>query len=698
MCTSFAQSRDSRAVSRDKCAFTGGDVRQCAVKCAHFSREAFSFKNSSCHQKSLWTHFLATILRGLSRVILRHLDQSRVISTDFIYTRARISGGVDEDVTLSDQARSLGIVSALKKKYTRLMIKRLFILLCGGVLAFASPLAATTSADDHLQIRSVIVDNKPLSWKPGEALNLGAFPRNILFNSGLTGGPSHGRMERLRTKLEGLDREWREGGGEMFVTIRFYNAAGDLVAQKTFSARGDSSGWNGSVEGSPFTHRRETFSAPPGASRLWVIISSAGGPTTVGTYVVDNLIVSRLSPSNSQAEVLLRSPSPQAFARLSALNQAPEGWIRDGTRPSMAKVLPIGPRGVRALAVVDDDPMSHAEWHNSGELAPRVAPNDNLLVEWNEMHSIGNSGYRSDYYESLPPGAYTFRVAEYSVSGTPTGVEASLSLRVPLPYWQSAWFWAALALLTVASSALSVRYLAAHKMRRAMARLEQQRALERERLRIARDIHDDLGARVTEISLMSAMARNNQSFSEQARDEFHRITLQSRELVSALYETVWAVNPENDNLEAVGNYLRQRINSQCTQGKLRCRLHISPLPSNVEISSRVRHNISMAAREAMHNVIKHAEASQVTVRISFVDMVLVISLQDDGCGFDPVNGHLGNGLVNMKQRLEDIGGLCSIESSRGSGATITFRLNLSGSPEPLLRAQAAKPAAETVNA
>jgi len=228
--------------------------------------------------------------------------------------------------------------------------------------------------------------------------------------------------------------------------------------------------------------------------------------------------------------------------------------------------------------------------------------------------------------------------------------------------------------LTAATSALSVRYLAWHRMRRAMFQLEQQRALERERLRIARDIHDDLGARVTEISLLSGMAENNLGFSEQARGEFSGISLKSRDLVAALYETVWAVNPENDNLEAVGNYLRQRITSQCTQAQLRCRLHISQLPRNIEISSRIRHNISMAAREAMHNVIKHARASQVTVHISFSEMLLTVSIQDDGCGFDITTIPTGNGLVNMKQRLEDIGGSCLIENAPTTGTTVQFRL------------------------
>jgi signal transduction histidine kinase len=501
---------------------------------------------------------------------------------------------------------------------------------------------------------------------------------------------------RLRTKLEGIDKDWQERGGEMFVTIRFYNGSGDLVAQKAFEAHGESAGWNGTLQSSTFIHRRETLSVPPDASRLWVVLSSAGGPSTVGIYIVDDVIVSKLSTTNGSPTVLLRSPSPEELARLNSPNQAPDGWVRDGTRPSMAKIVEIdqNPK-TKVLAVVDDDPMSHAEWHNTREIGAAVAPNDNLLVEWNEMYSIGASDSQSAAYESLPPGAYNFRVAEVSVLGKPTGLETTLAVRVPVPYWQAQWFWAVLAALTGVASALSVRSLSRHRMRRVMAHLEQQRVLERERLRISQDIHDDLGARVTEISLLSGMAEKNAGFSQQARTEFCHISLKSRDLVTALYETVWAVNPENDNLEAVGNYLRQTINNQCTQAQLRCRLHISELPRHIEISSRIRHNISMAAREATHNVIKYAKASQVTVYISFAERLLSVSIQDDGCGFDVKGNPTGNGLVNMKRRLEDIGGSCLIESAPQTGTTVRFCLPVRPSPKESRRSrsQSENPAA-----
>jgi len=213
-------------------------------------------------------------------------------------------------------------------------------------------------------------------------------------------------------------------------------------------------------------------------------------------------------------------------------------------------------------------------------------------------------------------------------------------------------------------------------MQREMVGLKNQRLLEQERLRIAQDIHDDLGARVTQISLLSAMAQGDQAFPERARASFDNISQMSRELVSALYETVWAVNPENDNLDALGNYLCQMANQLCSQAGLRCRLDVVDLPRKIQVSSQMRHNITMAVKEALHNVIKHANAKAVTLHASLVNGGLSISVKDDGRGFQMANVAAGSGLNNMKRRLSDIGGACSIASEPGAGTTVTMSLEL----------------------
>ncbi len=527
-----------------------------------------------------------------------------------------------------------------------------------------------------LVITSVRVNDKSLPIHGNQELRTGADPGTVTFNFGPVTN-SDWMPNRLRYRLEGWENNWHEGNGEMNLTVRFYNKTGDQVNQKVFNVTGDSAGWNGSLKNSSLTHRRETVTVPLGASRLMVVISSAGPPATEGVYVVANLTVSEVESNKFPASVLVESPLDQQRDN-SPVEQIPSGWVRDGTHPSMARIINIGHDPVaRAFAILDDDPISHAEWRNSLGVAPQITPGSKLVLEWNEMYSMGLSDVRTAGYQKLTPGNYNFEVQEIDVFGAQTGIETSLKLFVPPPFWRTVWFWGVVSATFIVAVIGLVRYMTWHKVRRELVVLKSQQALERERLRIAQDIHDDLGARVTQISLLSAMAQDNYEFSEKARLEFAQVSQMSRDLVAALYETVWAVNPENDNLDAMGNYICQMVTMLCERSQLRCRFYVSDLPKNPQVSSQSRHNLSMVVKEAVHNVIKHARASEVVIRIGFTGELLHISVSDDGCGFQIAEQASGHGLINMKRRLEDIGGTCSIESEAGKGTTIHLRLTVS---------------------
>ncbi len=550
--------------------------------------------------------------------------------------------------------------------------------LLSALWVHASPGAvppAAKPAQARLQIQSVTAGGRPARWRPGGDLRLGARPGAVTFNFGPASNSNWAPI-RLRYKLEGYDEAWREGQASMCLTVRFSDEHGDQISQRTFEVTGESAGWNGTLTNSTLSHRRETLVAPALSSHVWVAISSGcGPPATVGVYLVDDLVVSRLSSNTGVPEVLLHpvlgadsAPSP------------PPDWVRDGIRPSMAKIVEYGREPeLRALAIVDDDPASHAEWHNVRETAPRVAPNDRLLIEWNELFSLGLGDTRSASYAALPAGDFRFRVQALTALGVPTGEEDTLRIHVPVPLWNLPLFWLSVATTILAVWVLITRYLTWYKMRREVAQLREQRALEQERLRIAQDIHDDLGARATQIALLSAMAQGNPSLAENARLEFNHISRMTRELISALYETVWAVNPENDNLDALGNYLCQMVNELCTQARLRCRLGVMDLPRTIQISSQTRHNVTMAVKEAVHNIIKHAHAQEVTLLVELQQERLSISVQDDGCGFDPSTQASGSGLTNMQRRLAEVGGTCRILSEAGRGSRVEMELRLRAS-------------------
>lgn len=525
----------------------------------------------------------------------------------------------------------------------------------------ALPAVRLNLSTNLLQVQSVLVGGQPRQWRPGRVLRLGSSPESVTFGFGPTGA-SRWLPTRLRYKLEGYDVSWQEGHASMCLTVRFTDDHGDQVGQSTFEAVGESAVWNGSFTNSALSHRRETLVAPPAASSVWVTISSGcGPPATVGIYLVQDLVMSRITSSNGPPQILLRpSFSPDVD------NSPPRDWVRDGIRPSMAKIVDCGedPK-VQAFAIVDDDPVSHAEWHNLRQTAPRIAPGDKLVLEWNELFSIGVGDTRSAFYSRLPAGNFRFRVQELTALGVPTGVEDSLGVHVAMPLWTTPLFWPAVLVAFAAVAVGASRYAAWYRMRREVAHLRQQRALERERLRIAQDIHDDLGARVTQIALLSGIAQDDPALPERARAEFNQVSRLTRDLISALYETVWAVDPENDNLDALGNYLCQVLNDLCNQARLRCRLELTDLPTNIQVSSQTRHNIIMAVKETVHNSIKHAQAAEVILAVAYKGSVLTISVQDDGCGFTPAAQNAGNGLHNMKQRLASIGGACRIVSEPG---------------------------------
>jgi len=526
-------------------------------------------------------------------------------------------------------------------------------------------------ATNSLGITSVSVAGRPVPLQGYDEVNLGAYPENIIFSFKLNAYPEPAHV-RLRFQLQGFENDWHEGGPQMFLAVRFYNDSGDQVDQDSFTVQHESAGWNGSLSNSSLTHRRETLTVPPLATRMMIVISSAGPPATEGVYVVANLMVSK-STGKSSAVELLRSPFNEQPDE-SGMNQAPNGWMRDGNHASMAKIVSVGhDSATKAFAILDDDVASHAEWRNTWAFAPKVTPGDNLVIEWNEMYSMGVGDLRIAAYSQLMPGTYKLDVQAVNIFGTPTGTDAFLKIIVPQPFWKMPWFWGIIAFGFTLMMLGVGRYMVWHKMRREMLGLKHQQELERERLRIAHDIHDDLGARVTKISLLSAMSQKNPALPESARDDFIQISKMSRELVSALYETVWTVNPANDNLEALGNYLCQMVNQLCGGMQLRCRFHMQDLPREIEVSSQTRHNISLAVKEAVHNVIKHADASEVSVYMTLIENVLTVSVQDNGRGFRPSDKLAGNGLTNMKQRLEDIGGSYLIESELGKGTSVYMR-------------------------
>jgi len=209
---------------------------------------------------------------------------------------------------------------------------------------------------------------------------------------------------------------------------------------------------------------------------------------------------------------------------------------------------------------------------------------------------------------------------------------------------------------------------------------ERQRELEGERARIARDLHDDLGASLTQIRFLSAVESRDSSLPEMSRGRLSQISEKSRELVTSLDEIVWAVNPANDSLTSLATYLCQSAEEFFRTTPIRCRLDVDDLLPSVSLSSEVRHNIYLAVREALNNAAKHSRAAEIWIRIQSRAEGLRIVVEDNGMGFDPVAVARGEGSANMEARLAAIGGQFQCETGAGRGTRCYFELPL-GMPQ-----------------
>jgi signal transduction histidine kinase len=201
-----------------------------------------------------------------------------------------------------------------------------------------------------------------------------------------------------------------------------------------------------------------------------------------------------------------------------------------------------------------------------------------------------------------------------------------------------------------------------------MEHLERQQAVERERARIAKDIHDDLGASLTLIAVLGDLAQK-----EKAVERIEKMSSTARQAVKSLDEIVWAVNPRNDTLAHLIDYTGQFTTDYLRDAGIRCLLDVPEQTPAREVPANVRHNVFLAVKEALQNIVKHAHATEVWLRVSAIPGGLRIVIEDNGCGFaGPSPDTWADGLGNMRQRLTEIGGECRVQSRAGAGTTITI--------------------------
>lgn len=470
---------------------------------------------------------------------------------------------------------------------------------------------------------------------------------------------------RLLYKLEPEDADWRDIDRQMRLSVICFGPGPDYkhTGMFEFFMFGKSVGWRGTLPASSPSRGAGTFTVPAGTRSIGVALWSGGPFSTIGVLALDGLTVRKLGSRPGVGAVVGEFPCDETMTV----------WERFGSDTDSAVIGELG--GRTTLAFNDDDVTSFSGWRLRPEANLPVSPGDALEISWNETFSIGGSGPHAIRYRGLKPGSYRFRLAAATTEGVPTGVEAATELLLPEPVLTHPLFLAVSA-FAVAGIALGVwRYVAWNRLQLRLARLEKANAISTERTRIAQDLHDELGGSLTQIALASELTKDRLADADAARSQLDTIFATARHLARQLDSVVWALSPAHDTMESLATFIAKESQAYLRPAGIGCRLHMpDELPAH-QLSALKRRSIVLVIKEALHNIVQHAHATEVRLRLAATADMLAIDIEDDGRGLptdaasrDVAAGH--DGLANMRSRIAAIGGFCAVVAGTGGRGTV----------------------------
>ncbi len=295
------------------------------------------------------------------------------------------------------------------------------------------------------------------------------------------------------------------------------------------------------------------------------------------------------------------------------------------------------------------------------------------LEGFDRQWSTWSTATRRDY-TNLSPGKFSFRVEARDGVGR-VGAPATFSFVLPPPWWRTWWFVLLALAAAIALVAAVTRGIATRALRRRLARLEAQTAVERERLRLARDLHDEVGSGLGRVILFAGEARRAAGDPALLDASLDRVRATAQELVQHAREIVWAVSPQHDTLASLGERLGDYAAETLRAANIACRFDLPPDLPAIALGSEVRHTVFLSVKEALHNSVKYSGATEVKLRTRWEGGVFLVEISDNGVGFAPGERQGGgHGLRNLRLRAEGLGGSAEITSERGRGTSVTLRI------------------------
>jgi ligand-binding sensor domain-containing protein/two-component sensor histidine kinase len=276
------------------------------------------------------------------------------------------------------------------------------------------------------------------------------------------------------------------------------------------------------------------------------------------------------------------------------------------------------------------------------------------------------SAERAVTFANLGPGTYRFLVRAVDADGVASASPAAFAFTIAAPVWRRWWF------VTLASCALGLGAYGGYRVR--VRRLLD---IERVRTRIATDLHDDIGANLTRIAVLSEVARNARGDGRTTSDQLASIAQISRESVASMSDIVWAINPTKDSLEDMVRRMRRFAGEACASRGVELEFHAPEHELEIRLDHDTRRQLFLVFKESVTNVVRHADCARAKVDLRVVGRTLVLAVADDGRGFDQAASSEGNGLENMRRRAAALGGGLELDSAVGGGTrvriTVPFR-------------------------
>ena len=585
-------------------------------------------------------------------------------------------------------------------------------------------------------IKSILIDRQNRIWI-GLKAGLAWWAGN---NRQVWNVNSNGALPAVRALAETPDGNIWAGADDGTIfrctqeKLEAFHATDALAGQPIYSLHADAAGtlWAGTFRGGLVRFKDGKFSritAKQGlpASVIGQIQEDNHGQLWLGTH--QGIFCVSKTALNACADGRSASVDYVAYGRLDGL---PALECADGYQPASWR----GPDGklwfatVRGVVWVDPDevtaksappPVLVEEFRVDGELVPHTAgeivvppgrtqfdfrftalnfdagdrARFRYRLEGFDSRWFDAETLRTAHYGQLPPRDYRFHVIACNNEGVWNNAGATVVFTVKPYFYQTDWFMLVASVTVIGAVSFAVRRAATRKYRRKLAQLEKQHAIERDRARIAKDIHDDIGAGLTQITLLTELARRDPA---QTDANLERITGSARMLTKAMDEIVWAVDPQHDTVAGLMDYISAYAEDYLRVADVRCRMDLPVDLPDTRVDAELRYNLFLALKEVLNNIVKHSKATEVWLRLRLAPGRLTLEVEDNGQGLNaPGNAagaerlSSGSGLGNLEKRLAAVGGRCEIHSAAGQGTRVALTVFLKKTASPVVVIDADEP-------